>query len=97
MMQNLVSCNKNEKDIINAIVNRIRTSQHITNFDRTVYCNAYGSDAVSFVEATCELMPDVDNPNNRIGAMLNISYDKGFDDCSQMVLNVLKEWGVNVE
>ena len=87
----------NNELALQAIIKRLKATKCITDFDRCVYVNAYGSDAVGFIEATCEQMPDVDNPNNRIGAMLNIAYDKGFDDCYQMILNVMKEWGVNVE
>lgn len=96
-MQQFTRRSVDENNAIMSIINRINASRSITRFDRSVYTEAYGSDAVAFVEATCENMVDTNNPNNRIGAMLNISYDKGFDDCCQMVLNVLKEWGVNVE
>lgn len=96
-MQQFTQRNVDENQVLMSILNRINASRSITSFDRSVYTDAYGSDAVTFVEATCEDMVDTNNPNNRIGAMLNISYDKGFDDCCQMILNILKEWGVHVE
>jgi hypothetical protein len=89
--------NSNHDLTLQEIIKRLKAAKCITDFDRCVYVNAYGSEAVGFIEATCEQMPDIENPNNRIGAMLNIAYDKGFDDCYQMILNVIMERGVSVE
>lgn len=85
---------KVNKDFIDALINKIEACRGITSFDRNVYINAYGLDAVAFIEDTCEAMPDTSNPNNRIAAMLNIAYDKGFNDACQIVINVLIDWGV---
>lgn len=85
---------KVNKDFIDALVNKIEACQSITSFDHNVYVDAYGLDAVAFIENTCEAMPDTSNPNNRIAAMLNIAYDKGFNDACQIVINVMTEWGV---
>lgn len=82
------------KDFIDALIHKIEACQGITSFDRNVYINSYGLDAVAFIEDTCEIMPDTSNPNNRIAAMLNIAYDKGFNDACQIVINVMTEWGV---
>lgn len=85
---------KVNKDFIDALINKIEACRGITSFDRNVYINAYGLDAVAFIEGTCEAMPDTSNPNNRIAAMLNIAYDKGFNDACQIVINVMIDWGV---
>lgn len=74
----------------NQIENLFSNCIRITDFDRRVYVQAYGETAVSVIEKQAEVMPDTDNPNMRIQAMLNIAYDKGFNDCIEMVVRCME-------
>jgi hypothetical protein len=65
----------------------------IMDFDRRVYVTAFGENAVSTVETHAEVMPDVDNPDYSIQAMLNIAYDQGFKDACMMIVRVLENSG----
>lgn len=78
------------EDFKKIIAQLFNNCQSIMDFDRTVYCRAYGEDAVCYVERISEIMPDTDNPNMRIQAMLNIAYDQGFKDCVSMVIRAME-------
>lgn len=71
----------------------IENAMSITDFDRRVYVTAFGEKAVSTVEQNAELMPDTDNPDFALQAMLNIAYDQGFKDACMMIVRVMESSG----
>lgn len=71
----------------------IENAVGILDFDRRVYVNAYGELAVSMVEKNAESMPDSDNPDSSIQAMINIAYDQGFRDACMMIVRVIESSG----
>jgi hypothetical protein len=82
-----------EKNTISTIQKMIENSMSIMDFDRRIYVRAFGEKAVATVEKNAELMPETNDPDTALQAMLNIAYDQGFKDACMMIVRVLEHSG----
>lgn len=92
-----VMTTKEAKNYVERLQKQLDNAQRIIDFDRVVYSAMYSDEAVDTVQKLCEYMPDINTENcneYRIQSMLNIAYDKGFEDCILMVCRYLDRLGV---
>ena len=75
---------------VSTIQRMLENAQGLIDFDNRVYEDAFGYKAVATVQKQSELMPDTNNPDFAINAMLNIAYDQGFQDCISMITRVIE-------
>lgn len=85
------------KQFAEKLQKQLDNAQKIIDFDKGVYSDFYTDEAIEIVQKLAEYMPDINEENAndyRIQSMLNIAYDKGFEDCILMVCRFLDRIGV---
>lgn len=83
-----------EKAVLNFIVDKTNALTSIGRFDRQLLVGRFGEKAVSSIEETASVLPDFEDKDYLIASMIHIAYNKGFDDCIDVIRQALVDGGV---
>lgn len=73
-----------DREIVDAL-GTLNTMVLLGSFDRMIYVDAYGENAVKKIEGACGKLSDVSLPNMTYQAVANMSYNKGVLDAYEIL------------